>query len=1075
MEELALAWTSFLDFDLRLEPSGDKYRARVIRSPAGEVAEDTDCSPGVFDLEGFLQCIGRPARGMLRDARHRIPQHTQAAELLPGYGTRLFEAAFPGQVAAALQQSLEEARRENAGLRIRLRLGDAPELADLPWEYLHDPQAQSYVTLSAEVCLSRYPELLRPIQPLAVTPPLQVLVVIANPSDLPALDVEREWQSLNEALAGLEEEGRIEISRLEDATLPALQRELRRGDFHILHFIGHGDFDAEAQNGILILEDDAGCSDPVLTGELTPLVHDELRTLRLVMLNTCKGARASREDPFAGLARGLLKQGVPAVVAMQFDISDQAAITFSREFYRSVADGFPIDYSVGEGRKAVYVDDNPIEWGIPVLFMRSPDGRIFDVVEQAERPSGRAAAWFEAAWRLAARYRVVLSLFLVLEAALAGAYLGLAARYLIPWWCWLLAALLVPAAVAGWRRWDRARPVTLHSGLALLATAGLLALLGWQTARILKPRPFAGDLFGIAVAELGEGPRHTRTARARELSSEVYDQLCTKIKNQYAVNSCEEPARARDASAGASGVVLRSVGVMPDAQSAEEYAADLQADIIVWGDIRSTEEGGVTIHFRPGKTQDIALSSEIPLVLPVRASSADLYQRDLDLDSAQVKGVIAQQAAILADFALGLEALYDLRYPQAAARFDSVVQAIEQNPSLTASPAGRSLFFFYLARAYHGLGQIEEGQAWLQRAGEEDPAEPAVPMALALGYGSLGQEAERDAQLHQALDLVGDWLRTHPEDNIARYDRGIIYEMMREYEDAVIDFQEVTERDPDCYVAYISLALNASKLGRYEEAIETLNAAIDVAKASKLEPGWAHLNLALIYDKLGQPEDADREFQNAIASVHHGWICYCYGQFLEGQGEIEAAREAYGAMVEVSRDRAWAYDRMADFLRRRGDLAGARDAYENAAHERPKDPLLRTYLAEVYFELGRDETDPKTREECFEKSRKEFDEALTLGPGLYYSFSTYGNVLFQMGDLDGAVVKYERSLELRPRDWGVLLNLGLAYELLGRTSDAKAAYRQILAAPKDYPQQAIQKANDRLQRLGEPEGASEPQ
>ncbi len=71
---------------------------------------------------------------------------------------------------------------------------------------------------------------------------------------------------------------------------------------------------------------------------------------------------------------------------MQFEITDRAAIVFAGEFYAALADGYPVDSAVAEARKAIFADANDIEWGTPVLFMRVPDGRIFDVTRRAAPP-----------------------------------------------------------------------------------------------------------------------------------------------------------------------------------------------------------------------------------------------------------------------------------------------------------------------------------------------------------------------------------------------------------------------------------------------------------------------------------------------------------------------------------------------------------------------------------------------------------------------------------------------------------------------------------------------------------------
>jgi CHAT domain-containing protein len=255
-------------------------------------------------------------------------------------------------------------------------------LANLPWEYLYNSKQRKFVSLSTETPIVRYVELPERIKPFAVTPPLRVLVMISSPTDYPQLNVEQEWTKLKEAVAALETRGSIILERLSEATLGSLQRRLRRGEYHIFHFIGHGAF--EENDGVLILErpDKRGCS--VSGGDLGTLLHDH-RSLRMSVLNACEGARSSRTDPFSGVAQSLVLQGIPAVIAMQFEISDQAAISLAHEFYGAVADGYPVDAALAEARKAVFAEGNAVEWGTPVLYLRAPDGRIFDIPASARR------------------------------------------------------------------------------------------------------------------------------------------------------------------------------------------------------------------------------------------------------------------------------------------------------------------------------------------------------------------------------------------------------------------------------------------------------------------------------------------------------------------------------------------------------------------------------------------------------------------------------------------------------------------------------------------------------------------
>jgi formylglycine-generating enzyme required for sulfatase activity len=381
----------YLDFDLLIERAGEGYTARVLNSPAGQATAHFSLPFSELELENFLLRVGRTRRGV---RRLELPE----MEAAKSFGGRLFQAVFGDAVRGCFRSSLDEASRQDAGLRIRLRLADAPELADVPWEYLYNPALNRFLSLSADTPLVRYLDLPERIRPLAVKPPLRVLVMISSPSDHPPLDVEGEWARLREALGDLEQRGLVALERLEDATLMALQRRLRRGEYHIFHFIGHGGFDERAQDGVLLLEDEHGRGRPVSGQYLGTLLHDE-RTLRLAILNACEGARTSRTDPFAGTAQSLVQQGIPAVIAMQFEITDEAAITLAHEFYAALADGYPVDGALAEARKAIFAQENDVEWGTPVLYMRSPDGRIFDVerVSEEERKSVQVAVLYREA------------------------------------------------------------------------------------------------------------------------------------------------------------------------------------------------------------------------------------------------------------------------------------------------------------------------------------------------------------------------------------------------------------------------------------------------------------------------------------------------------------------------------------------------------------------------------------------------------------------------------------------------------------------------------------------------------
>jgi hypothetical protein len=301
--------------------------------------------------------------------------------LLKDFGGKLYNALFNGELRDLLLRSVNQTRAQRVGMRLRFRLTDVPELAKLPWEFLYDRRLDRFMAQSRYTPLVRYLDLPDPPHPLSVDSPLRLLVLISNPRGWPRLDVDREWSVLTGALAQPQADGRVIIERM-PANMSTLRQRLRREEFHIFHFVGHGYYRGDWGDGVLVMEDAEGESHEV-TGEQLGGLLNEYDATRLAVLNACEGAISDASDAFAGMAQSLIQQGLPAVVAMQFEITDEAAIIFARELYGAIADGFQLEAALADARGAIRDAGNPTEWGTPVLYSRAPDGRLFDLARQS--------------------------------------------------------------------------------------------------------------------------------------------------------------------------------------------------------------------------------------------------------------------------------------------------------------------------------------------------------------------------------------------------------------------------------------------------------------------------------------------------------------------------------------------------------------------------------------------------------------------------------------------------------------------------------------------------------------------
>ena len=226
-------------------------------------------------------------------------------------------------------------------------------------------------------------------KPLEVQPPLRILGLVASPREYPALDVEAEQENLRRALAKPQAAGQVELAWAPDASWDTIQELMLNGTWHILHFVGHGDFDLRTGEGALALVGPDGRADRVEAGRLTNLLSVASPTPQLVVLNSCSSGQSGAHDLFSSTAAALVHGGINAAAAMQFSVSDIAAVKFARGFYAAIAVGRPVDEALRSGRIGIRGSPGTLEWVTPVLYVR---GGITQLFKLTGAPTPRSAA-----------------------------------------------------------------------------------------------------------------------------------------------------------------------------------------------------------------------------------------------------------------------------------------------------------------------------------------------------------------------------------------------------------------------------------------------------------------------------------------------------------------------------------------------------------------------------------------------------------------------------------------------------------------------------------------------------------
>ncbi|MFN8490355.1 MAG: CHAT domain-containing protein [Caldilineaceae bacterium] len=356
------------NFDLHLLPTTIGLRIEVLNSPAGEAVTETPLPAAVTEFAHYVfeqEADVQPDR----PGSHPTPMS------LAAIGDQIGQLLLSGAVRDCFKTCMGMlANRKEDGLRIRLRIYDH-QLAAIPWELARIDG--EYLCLRLKTSLVRYIPTSEPPGSLRTDGALRILGIISNPTDLQPLNVNTEQKVLAQALAPLtgEQTGakKVELTWLTESSVQHLQDALRQS-YHVLHFVGHGDYDEARDEAHLVFTNEKQESVLVSSQWLAALLRDS--SVRFIFLNSCASGKSARS-----IAGELVRRGVAAALGIQSDIRDEVAIALTYGFYKALSDRLPVDAALVEARKSLLsISASELaspEWVQPILYMRSPDGYLF--------------------------------------------------------------------------------------------------------------------------------------------------------------------------------------------------------------------------------------------------------------------------------------------------------------------------------------------------------------------------------------------------------------------------------------------------------------------------------------------------------------------------------------------------------------------------------------------------------------------------------------------------------------------------------------------------------------------------
>lgn len=394
--------SSPIPFDLQLSLlAGLEFDIHVLESPMGDPHAASELPYDPTDLVSVLKLLelGKYHPDSFNpieiDSLKRLGLVSGTyldANCMEKVGKKLYDSLFTGGVGEALRMAINQAKQEDRSVAIQLRIDhDAVDLARYPWEILYD--GNRHLLRGGLVEMTRYIPFAEAQMPLSTPAPWHLLFIPSHPQDLLKLPPDEERLAVWNGLQGLVDSGKLTLDILTPSTYDTLYERLDQAEYNIIHFDGHGIFgqrcprcqafhyphivtcqkcsrslDDVTPLGYLAFEDSEGKADVVSTKVMEDLLLR--KGIRLAFISACQSSVVHGGSLFGGLGPGLIRAGIPAVIAMQFSVPVKTAVNFAKKVYSHLAQGATISQAVTEGRRRLLRERT---WFIPTLYLRSTE------------------------------------------------------------------------------------------------------------------------------------------------------------------------------------------------------------------------------------------------------------------------------------------------------------------------------------------------------------------------------------------------------------------------------------------------------------------------------------------------------------------------------------------------------------------------------------------------------------------------------------------------------------------------------------------------------------------------------
>lgn len=458
-----------------------------------------------------------------------------------------------------------------------------------------------------------------------------------------------------------------------------------------------------------------------------------------------------------------------------------------------------------------------------------------------------------------------------------------------------------------------------------------------------------------------------------------------------------------------------SVTVEQGGDYARRLGKRYQADIVIWGWYRETDNPNVTLHVENLDPTEIILVSTNDPIRP----NATIF----DLKSFELQQGLGKDMSAMVLFISGYAHYIDGDYRGALTRFERAIAPSEWSDN----PINRADALYYKAETYFFLNRYEDAIADYNEAIQLNPKH-------SLSYLNRGVVYATNEEHEKAIADYIEGMRLKPlEPELAAdvyTNMGVAYFSLGKSEEAIKNYTQATQLDPNDFLAFFNRCIAYKDIGQEKEAIA------DCDRAIELDPDDpdTYINRGVAYDDLGSYKEAIADYGKAIELDPNSALAYYNrGNTYFSLGQYADSITDYTQAIKFDPEDPAAY-------RNRGDAYTYLQQYELAIADYSSALKLDPEVAITYFKRGDRYLDLGKYEEAI----KDYDNGIQRDDRDVDAYYNRGVAYFSLGQYEKALADFTRALELNPKEVDAYYNRGSTYVTLGQYEDAIADFTMVI-------------------------------